>query len=61
MVAHSEGREAINAFHAGLKGMVNRDRLPDNDAMLALGRAAGLKGRFLADEEGLYVVGFGKS
>jgi len=60
VVAHSEGRAAINAFHAGLQGLVNQDRLPENDVMLALGRAAGLVGRFLADEEGVYVVGFKK-
>lgn len=61
VVAHSEGRQAINAMHSQMEQAVAGDRLPEAQTLCAWGEAAGLAAEVLADDDELFLVCFRKN
>mgnify|MGYP000854503654 CR=1 FL=1 len=60
IVAHSESREQVNAFHQSLKGLVAKDQIPEDAVMRELADQAGLQLQFVEHNDQLYVVKYVK-
>lgn len=56
MVCHTQSRDAINAFHHHVGGVVGGDELPDEAAMRRLMHAVGLRVIRLEDREDRYLL-----
>lgn len=56
IVAHSESREHVNAFHQSLKSLVSKDQIPEDAVMRELADQAGLQIQFAEHNDQLYVV-----
>jgi len=56
VIAHADSRQAVNEFHAGLRGTVAGHRLPEDSTMRGFLETAGLEEVLLADGPGGYLL-----
>jgi len=56
LILHTSSSAGLNAFHAGLQGVVNLDRLPPPSEMVALLGASGLEPVDAEEKDDLYWI-----
>ncbi|MFC1568889.1 class I SAM-dependent methyltransferase [bacterium] len=54
LILHVSGRDQLNAFHASLEGVVQSDRLPSSEDILAYFRQAEIDPVTIVDQDNLY-------
>jgi hypothetical protein len=56
LIAHAASREAMNAFHKKVGGVVENDAIPEESEMMKLLTEAGFVNPAVTDETGLYLA-----